>query len=61
MDVWGNSLPRDNREAWRHLLSAAFGLPEDGMINRLARVYEADGKQNVRSAGTFRLLSNRKQ
>lgn len=38
-------LPRDNREAWRHLLSAAFGLPEDGMINlNLARVYEADGK-----------------
>ncbi len=38
-------LPQDNREAWRHLLSAAFGLPEDGMINlNLARVYEADGK-----------------
>jgi len=38
-------LPRDNREAWRHLLSAAFGLPENGMINlNLARVYEADGK-----------------
>ncbi len=38
-------LPRDNREAWRHLLSAAFGLPDDGMINlNLARVYEADGK-----------------
>jgi hypothetical protein len=38
-------LPRDTREAWRHLLSAAFGLPDDGMINlNLARVYEADGK-----------------
>ena len=36
----------DRREAWRHLLSAAFGLPEDGMINlNLARVYEADGKR----------------
>ncbi|MEM1067850.1 MAG: hypothetical protein AAGI63_03065, partial [Planctomycetota bacterium] len=40
-------LPTDKREAWRHLLSAAFGLPEDGMINlNLARVYEANGKQN---------------
>jgi len=39
-------LPRDNREAWRHLLSAAFGLPEDGMINlNLGRCYEADGKK----------------
>ncbi len=39
-------LPSDKREAWRHLLSAAFGLPEDGMINlNLARVYEANGKQ----------------
>jgi hypothetical protein len=39
-------LPRDTREAWRHLLSAAFGLPEDGMINlNLARVYEANGKK----------------
>ena len=38
-------LPKDNREAWRHLLSAAFGLPDDGMINlNLARVYEANGK-----------------
>ena len=40
-------LPNDNREAWRHLLSAAFGLPNDGMINlNLARVYEANGKSN---------------
>ncbi len=39
-------LPSDKREAWRHLLSAAFGLPDDGMINlNLARVYEANGKK----------------
>lgn len=39
-------LPNDNREAWRHLLSAAFGLPEDGMINlNLGRCYEASGKK----------------
>ncbi|MDP6444207.1 MAG: hypothetical protein QF805_10490, partial [Pirellulaceae bacterium] len=39
-------LPTDNREAWRHLLSAAFGLPEDGMINlNLGRCYEANGKR----------------
>ena len=39
-------LPVDNREAWRHLLSAAFGLPEDGMINlNLGRVYEANNKK----------------
>ena len=39
-------LPDDKRESWRHLLSAAFGLPEDGMINlNLARVYEANGKK----------------
>ena len=38
-------LATDNREAWRHLLSAAFGLPEDGMINlNLGRCYEASGK-----------------
>ncbi|MFN3193770.1 MAG: tetratricopeptide repeat protein [Aureliella sp.] len=36
----------DLRESWRHLLSAAFGLPDDGMINlNLARVYEANGKK----------------
>ena len=40
-------LATDNREAWRHLLSAAFGLPEDGMINlNLGRCYEASGKKN---------------
>lgn len=39
-------LPNDKREAWRHLLSAAFGLPDDGMINlNLARVYEANNKK----------------
>ena len=39
-------LPEDKREAWRHLLSAAFGLPDDGMINlNLARVYEANNKR----------------
>ncbi len=32
-------------EAWRHLLSAAFGLPEDGSINlALGRCYEAQGR-----------------
>ncbi len=36
---------RKNREAWRHLLSAAFGLPEDGMINlNLGRFYERSGR-----------------
>ena len=39
-------LPTDNRQAWRHLLSAAFGLPEDGMINlNLGRCYEANGQR----------------
>ena len=39
-------LPVDKREAWRHLLSAAFGLPDDGMINlNLGRVYEANNKK----------------
>lgn len=38
-------LPIDNRQAWRHLLAAAFGKPEDGMINlNLGRCYEADGR-----------------
>lgn len=39
-------LDRDNiDQAWRHLLSAAFGLPEDGMINlALGRCYEAQGR-----------------
>lgn len=32
-------------EAWRHLLSAAFGLPEDGRINYdLGRFYEGQGR-----------------
>ena len=32
-------------EAWRHLLSAAFGLPEDGPINLdLGRFYESQGR-----------------
>ena len=31
----------ENKEAWRHLLSAAFGLPEDGLINlKLGEFYE---------------------
>ena len=39
-------IPSDKREAWRHLLSAAFGLPDDGVVNlNLARVYEANGKK----------------
>ena len=39
-------LPTNKREAWRHLLSAAFGLPEDGMVNlNLGRVYEANNKK----------------
>ena len=32
-------------EAWRHLLAAAFGLPEDGTINlNLGRLYERQGR-----------------
>ena len=32
-------------EAWRHLLSASFGLPEDGPINLdLGRYYEGEGR-----------------
>ena len=39
-------LARDaDRDAWRHLLSAAFGLPEDGPINlALGRYYERAGR-----------------
>jgi len=38
-------LSTDNRQAWRHLLSAAFGMPEDGMTNlNLGRCYEADDR-----------------
>ena len=33
------------KEAWRHLLSAAFGMPEDGSVNLdLGRFYEASGR-----------------
>jgi hypothetical protein len=32
-------------QAWRHLLSAAFGMPEDGMVNlALGRHYENEGR-----------------
>jgi tetratricopeptide (TPR) repeat protein len=35
----------NNDQAWRHLLSAAFGLPEDGLINlNLGRFYEQQGR-----------------
>ncbi|MHC4989614.1 MAG: tetratricopeptide repeat protein [Planctomycetota bacterium] len=35
----------EDREAWRHLLSAAFGLPEDGLINlNLGLYYERTGR-----------------
>ncbi|QDU66127.1 hypothetical protein [Engelhardtia mirabilis] len=35
----------ERRDAWRHLLSAAFGLPEDGRINYdLGRFYELEGR-----------------
>jgi tetratricopeptide (TPR) repeat protein len=35
----------DGDRAWKHLLSAAFGLPEDGMINLdLGRFYESQGR-----------------
>lgn len=35
----------NEREAWRHLLSAAFGMPEDGTTNLfLGRVYEKQGR-----------------
>ncbi|MFG0316051.1 MAG: tetratricopeptide repeat protein, partial [Planctomycetota bacterium JB042] len=35
----------EERRAWKHLLSAAFGLPEDGMVNLdLGRVYERQGR-----------------
>ena len=39
-------LDRDDREgAWKHLLSAAFGLPEDGRVNlNLGRLYERQGR-----------------
>ncbi|MFN0058581.1 MAG: hypothetical protein ACKVX7_09020 [Planctomycetota bacterium] len=32
-------------DAWEHLLSAAFGLPEDGRVNlQLGRYYESEGR-----------------
>jgi len=35
----------EGREAWRHLLSAAFGIPEDGRVNLgLGRYYEQEGR-----------------
>ena len=35
----------DRQQAWEHLLSAAFGMPEDGLINyHLGRFYEAEGR-----------------
>ncbi|MCB9913976.1 MAG: hypothetical protein H6828_02365 [Planctomycetes bacterium] len=35
----------NEQEAWRHLLAAAFGLPEDGMVNlNLGRFYEQQGR-----------------
>lgn len=43
----GEILLEDKRheEAWEHLLSAAFGLPEDGEINlNLGRLYEEQGR-----------------
>ena len=34
-----------HQQAWKHLLSAAFGLPEDGRINLdLGRYYESQGR-----------------
>lgn len=37
----------EDRRAWKHLLSAAFGLPEDGEINyHLGRYYEKQGRLN---------------
>ncbi len=35
----------ERREAWKHLLSAAFGLPDDGPLNLdLGRCYEQEGR-----------------
>lgn len=35
----------EGERAWKHLLSAAFGLPEDGMVNlNLGRWYERQGR-----------------
>lgn len=36
---------KDKRKAWEHLLSAAFGTPEDGRVNlNLGRFYEGEGR-----------------
>ena len=36
----------DDHEAWRHLLAAAFGLPDDGMVKLgLGRFYERDAER----------------
>ena len=36
----------DPRTAWEHLLSAAFGIPEDGMVNlHLGRFYEQEAEK----------------
>lgn len=38
-------LDKEPTEAWKHLLSAAFGMPEDGMVNLdLGRFYESQGR-----------------
>lgn len=35
----------EDKQAWRHLLSAAFGMPENGLINlRLGNFYERQGR-----------------
>ena len=37
----------EDKRAWRHLLSAAFGLPEDGLINlKLGEFYERQKRYN---------------
>jgi hypothetical protein len=37
----------EDKRAWRHLLSAAFGLPEDGLINlKLGQFYERQKRYN---------------
>lgn len=35
----------EGKQAWKHLLSAAFGMPEDGLVNlHLGRFYEQSGR-----------------
>ena len=37
----------ENKRAWRHLLSAAFGVPDDGRVNlNLGRFYEKEKRYN---------------